>query len=76
MGPPEIPGFTSEPETNSLGAEVLKQINAPPVLVTVLKRERVLLQGEELHSYMRPLYPSLYKAPITTTTITIVEGIN
>ena len=45
--------FTSEPETNSLGAEVLKQINAPPVLVTVVKRERVLLQGEELHSYMR-----------------------
>ena len=45
--------FTSEPEVNSLGSEVMRQINTPPVLATIVRREKVLLQGEELMAYMK-----------------------
>ncbi len=45
--------FTSEPEIDSLGADVLRQIKTPPVLATIVRREKVLLQGEELHAYLK-----------------------
>ena len=44
--------FTSEPEASSLGAEVLSQINNPPVIVNVMKQEKVLLTGDELRAFV------------------------
>lgn len=44
--------FTHEPDSLSLGAEILSQIDTPPVIVTVVKTEKVLLAGNELKEYL------------------------
>ena len=43
--------LTADAEPNSLAAEILTQIDAPPVIVSVLKTEKEFLAGEELRVF-------------------------